>query len=304
MCRRGGASRPPRHGRRPRMRRSSWCRPGCCRRIRASPTTGSGSRPQSSGCWTRRNVAPPVAGCWRRCSVRLGGSHLRLGRCRKARRVPSPTILRDSVAGLVAYAAADLDTLWAGLVSADQAREALMDVLPALVDTYGSAAGTVAADWYDDTRLEQEIRGRFTASPAVLRDPGTDELTRWGLSPLFGENPDWSAARTLVLGGLQRRIKNVGRETVMGSSIQDPQADGWQRIAQSDACLFCQMLAGRGDVYGEETTADFAAHDWCSCEATVAWRNRPKPVRKWTGPSPDRSRADYDRAREWIATNM
>lgn len=217
--------------------------------------------------------------------------------------MPSPTVLRESVADLVTLANGDLAALWAQVSTLDQARDALMDVLPALVDMYGAAAATVAADWYDDLRDEVGARGRFTAIPAELREPGTDELARWGVSPLLGENPDWDAARVLVGGGLQRRIANASRETVMGSSIQDPQADGWQRIAQSDACLFCQMLAGRGDVYGEET-ADFAAHDWCSCEATVAWRNRPKPVREWAGPSPDRSRADYERAREWIAANM
>ncbi|HLR96594.1 MAG TPA: hypothetical protein VK053_18870, partial [Jiangellaceae bacterium] len=218
-----------------------------------------------------------------------------------ARRVPSPTILRDSVAGLVAYAAADLDTLWAGLVSADQAREALMDVLPALVETYGRAAATVAADWYDDTRIEQGVRGRFTAAPAALREPGADELARWGIDPLFGRNPDWGAARTLVAGGLQRRIANASRETIMNSSNADPQAEGWQRTGSGD-CDFCNLLIGRGAVYSE-ATADFAAHDNCRCAAQPSWKGRPRPVRPYT-PSVRQNRADYDRAREWIATNM
>lgn len=217
--------------------------------------------------------------------------------------MPTSSQLREAITSLTALAGADLDALWRQLATADQAREALMDVLPALVTTYGSAAGTVAADWYDDLRDEQGVRGRFTAIPAELREPGTDELARWGLSPLFGENPDWGAARVLIGGGLQRRIANAGRETVMGSSVQDPSADGWQRTTAGDGCLFCQMLAGRAELYSE-STADFAAHDNCNCEAVPAWSGRPRPVRPWPGRRPDASRADYDRAREWIAANM
>lgn len=215
--------------------------------------------------------------------------------------MPPASQLRNDVASLVTLANGDLDALFAQVSTLDQARDALMDVLPALADTYGAAAATVAADWYDDLRDEVGARGRFTAIPADLRNPGTDELARWGVSPLLGENPDWDAARALVGGGLQRRIANASRKTVMGSSIADPAADGWQRTGSGN-CDFCAMLIGRGAKY-TEATVDFAAHDNCRCGAVPAWGGRPRPVKPHT-PSVRKNRADYERAREWIAANM
>lgn len=140
-----------------------------------------------------------------------------------------------------------------------------MDVLPALVATYGDAAGTLAADYYDDLRDRQNVRRRFSAIVAELpNDGGTDELARWGVSPLFKAEPDWSAAKALVAGGLQRRIANVSRLTVAQSSIQDPAARGWQRVG-AGGCDFCAMRLG-GAVY-TEASADFESHDHCRCSS-------------------------------------
>lgn len=68
-----------------------------------------------------------------------------------------------------------------------------------------------------------------------------------------------------------RYVLNGGRETVVTSVRADRRARGWERIASAKACDFCSMLAGRGAVYGE-TTADFQAHDGCSCSAAPVYR--------------------------------
>lgn len=173
---------------------------------------------------------------------------------------------RTDLDALVRLAHNDLARLWRQATTGPVAREILMDVLPPLMDVYGSAAATLAADWYDDLRADTEARRRFTAIPAELPDRRRiDALARWGVGPLFAAEPDHAAALTLVQGGFQRIVANAGRETVMGSSVADPAARGWQRQG-AGGCDFCSMLIGRGAVYSE-STADFECHDHCRCAA-------------------------------------
>lgn len=185
--------------------------------------------------------------------------------------MPSTLQLREGVNGLALIAAGDLDALWRELTTAAEAREALQDVLPGLVDVYGSAAATFAADWYDDLRDEVNVAGRFTAVPVDAGDVGADVLARWGIAPLFDAEPDWAAARTLIAGGLQRRIADQARQTITGSSLLDPAATGWMRVGDGHSCDFCRMLLGRGSVYSSETVK-FRSHDHCGCSAAPEWR--------------------------------
>lgn len=214
--------------------------------------------------------------------------------------------LRDGVRGLVGYAQRDLDALWRQVRSAAEAEVALRDILPALIDTYGLAAGTLAADWYDDVREKVGVGGSFTAFPADIKDTGAQALVGWAAS----EATDLDTLQTLVLGGMQRRIANFSRATVTGSSIADPKATGWQRVGSGE-CAFCSMLIGRGAVYSE-ASADFASHDHCNCSAAPAFDGEPRPVKPYTV-SPRRTidpetgkptiDADFLRAKEWIATH-
>lgn len=182
--------------------------------------------------------------------------------------MPTPTLLRSDVAALAALAADELDPLWARAASAKAVEEALHDVLPTLIVEYGAAAATVAADWYDDTREEAQVGGRFTAIPAEIPDPGAHVLVGWAVSEV-SDPADVVAFRTLVEGGMQRRIANFSRLTVSGSSIADPAARGWKRVG-TGRCDFCRMLISRGAVY-TEATVNFRAHDHCGCGAAPAW---------------------------------
>lgn len=213
----------------------------------------------------------------------------------------TPTELKVAITDLATLADADLTALWRQVNTPTEAREALLDVLPSLVETYGAAAATISADWYDDLRDLVEARGRFRAIPAELTDTGTDALARWGVGPLFAAAPDWARARTLVKGGLQLRIANASRYTVVNSSIEDPAAQGWQREG-SGGCGFCAMLIGRGAVY-TESGADFAAHDHCRCSAVPAFRGEPKPVKPYTPSARKASDADRARVREYLRTH-
>lgn len=179
--------------------------------------------------------------------------------------MPTSTQLRRDVASLATLAADDLAALWRQVESAVQAETVLRDVLPALIETYGAAAATVAADWYDDLRDERSVNGRFTAIPAEIRDVGAQPLVGWALATAT----DLSGFQSLILGGTQRRIANHARLTVTTSSVADPKARGWQRVGLG-GCEFCAMLIGRGAVY-TEASVDFPAHDRCRCGAEPAW---------------------------------
>lgn len=159
----------------------------------------------------------------------------------------------------------DLSVVWRRVERAADAGTALHDILPALIEQYGLAAGTLAANWYDDLRAKRDVRGSFTAIPADIQDVGAHALVGWALDSAT----DYGTFQTLILGGSQRRIANFARQTVMGSSTADPGARGWQRVGVGE-CDFCALLIGRGAVYSE-ATADFQSHDHCNCQAEPAF---------------------------------
>jgi hypothetical protein len=159
----------------------------------------------------------------------------------------------------------DLAVTWRSVDAPELAEAALRDVLPGLVDAYGAAAASVAADWYDDLRDDRGVRGRFRAIPAEIADTGTQALIGWALA----EATDLTGFQSLIIGGTQRRIANFSRFTVQESSVQDPRSKGWVRVG-SGACK-----SGWCDQYldGEIRTVayDFPAHDNCNCHAEPAW---------------------------------
>lgn len=77
-------------------------------------------------------------------------------------------------------------------------------------------------------------------------------------------------AQTTVARAGMRHVLNGGRETITATARNDPRSGGWARVTSGKACEFCSMLAGRGAVYGE-ASADFQAHDGCSCSAEPAF---------------------------------
>lgn len=217
--------------------------------------------------------------------------------------MPTLEALRGDVATLTRLVEADLEALLSGVTDGVVARNLLIDTLPSLVNGYGSAAATLAADWYDEYRAEERIAGRFRSIPAELPDQGrTDALARWGVEPLFAPEPDTVAAVVRVAGGVQRIVTNAGRYTITGSSIEDRSADGWQRTGSGTSCSFCAILIARGAVYSERG-ADFASHDRCDCFAIPAFNGRPRPVKPYTPSKRNISAADRARVREYIRTH-
>lgn len=174
--------------------------------------------------------------------------------------------------------------------------------MPLLIDTYGLAAGALAADWYDDLRAEQEVRGRFVADPTEIGDRGAEQLATWSVARTWVSPDDWSNVIPAAQGGLQRRLADVARETIMNASIRDTEAEGWQRVARPGACSFCVMVASRGVVY-RESSARFASHDHCFCTAVPAGGGFPVPVKPYTPSARNITDADRGRVREYLRTH-
>lgn len=178
---------------------------------------------------------------------------------------PATLQLRKQVGALTGDLATTLTRFWGGIGDPKALETALMDTLPDLIDTYGTAAAAYTADWYDELRDQHGVPGRFTAIPADVADAGAQALVGWAAA----QAADLTSFQSMILGGSQRRVANFSRLTVTDSSIADPGARGWKRTGLG-RCAFCRMLLGRGAVY-TEASADFKSHDHCQCGAEPAF---------------------------------
>jgi hypothetical protein len=211
--------------------------------------------------------------------------------------VTATSPLRSGVATLTRGLNNDLTVLWGRGNTPQQIEAALHDVLPALIDRYGIAAASLAAQWYDNLRERLQVPKAFTAPPADVPDSGGHALIGWA-----GDTAtDYATFQTLIAGGAQRRVANFARQTVMGASLEDPQAQGWQRESNG-GCEFCDMLAARGAVYSE-ASADFASHDHCNCYAVPEFTGQTRIVKPYTPTLRDITDADRARVRAYIASH-
>lgn len=211
-----------------------------------------------------------------------------------------PPPLSSQLQGVTEAALADTAALWT--LPPAELPDAMMDLAPGIVDTWRLAAASTGADWYDELRDKAGVAGRFSAI-VELDDPGAEALAGWAAEPLNQPTPDLAAARERLEGGLQKRMANAANLTVTRSAAEDPHARGYMRRTKAGACKFCRMVASRGAVY-TKTSARFACHEHCFCEAVPAWGGKALPVHKYR-PS-DRPMKPEDRARvkKWIADNL
>jgi hypothetical protein len=82
-------------------------------------------------------------------------------------------------------------------------------------------------------------------------------------------------SRNTVSAAGARFAMNGGRDTIIGTSLSDPEAAGWERLMEPDACSYCTQNAARGPFAGNQT--DFHAHDYCNCVAVPLFKGR-KPI--------------------------
>ncbi|MEU2674212.1 hypothetical protein ABZ622_36185 [Streptomyces sp. NPDC007164] len=159
----------------------------------------------------------------------------------------------------------------------------------ALVDQYGSASASLAADYYEAERVAAAVTGRFTVP---LLDPPPDEQVdtslRWATKDIWERDTDnpattdaqreplWARldqAEKKAEAVVQKLVTDQGRGTVREAVRQDRQATAWARAASLGACAFCKLLATRGAVYKQET-ANSRSHDGCHCGVVPVFRGQ------------------------------
>lgn len=160
----------------------------------------------------------------------------------------------------------------------------LAELVETVVVPAGDVAQQVAVEHYDADRAAHRIAGNYRAEAPGVADPNAHGLVNWAR----GESASAATFQALVLGAVQHKLADAGRDVIVHNSVQDPRARGWQRQVHSD-CTFCRMIASNGAVFTRET-ARFAAHDNCGCTAVCAWDGREARVKAWDESTSQRAR--------------
>lgn len=175
----------------------------------------------------------------------------------------------------------------------------LLELVPAIIDKYGSISSTAAADWYKQMRskwFDDEYE-------PILADPIHDDLTdmiRAKASMLFkgNERYDPNAYLSYLNRLIAVGVRNGGRSTVRSAAKLDKYGPRFARVPSGlHTCAFCAMLAGRGFVYASAEKAGGLFnkyHAACDCEIVPSWDEKPRVE----GYRPDELYDDYLKARD------
>ena len=79
-------------------------------------------------------------------------------------------------------------------------------------------------------------------------------------------------ARATSARSAMRHVLTGGRSLLLDTIEADRQALGWARVTSGKPCSFCAMVASRGPVYKGRDSAEFKAHDGCSCTVEPVYR--------------------------------
>lgn len=196
---------------------------------------------------------------------------------------------RHYVAQLAVRAAASRDvmSLWRGVDPTNLSGTFDTFARSATVITrarHGTSSG-VAASYQEEFRRAERVAGRATVklAPGLSALDALGAIRGAGLTGIInarkaGFSPQAAAQRGLVkvLGATTRLVLGGGRQTILGTAVEDAQASRWQRVTSGDPCAFCVMLAVGGTFSAD--SADFEAHDHCSCSAEVAYEGSQPPL--------------------------
>lgn len=169
------------------------------------------------------------------------------------------TAHQSAVDDLTTLARADLAAFWRSLDGAtpDERAVAVRRYLPVLVTAYGTATGSLGADFYDELRAAAPVAVGFAAVVDTdITEGDLQSVIGWGLAPVFApEGPVLDDALARLTRGAARLVADADRATIITNTRNDPDAVRYVRHASANACAFCAMLATRQAVYRSEASA-------------------------------------------------
>ena len=162
---------------------------------------------------------------------------------------------RDNSTSLSTLAFRDVNAVLASLgdVSPIVIRDTLREVLPEVLTPYMTAAGELAATWYEDLRAEALSSTFYATTSSEVTAARVESLVGYGVKPLFGQSS--ATVLSLLAGGVQRIISGAARDTIVGNIGREKGPVGFARIPAPGTCAFCGMLASRGAVYRSQASA-------------------------------------------------
>ena len=157
-----------------------------------------------------------------------------------------------------------VNALWRDVQGSDPAvvRNAFLDAMPQIVDTYGAASAEVAAEYFE------ELTG-FMAEPAdSLNRDQVDGAVRYQAGNLWTPKPHEFVTGLMV--DVDKLVKAFGRDTIYSNG--DRRGVRYARIPSgSKTCAFCMVLASRDAVYLSRRSAGGdgnSYHGDCDCTVT------------------------------------
>lgn len=136
----------------------------------------------------------------------------------------------------------------------------LEELLPGIVEMYGNAAATAAAEMYEAVLLAETGK----ATTAYLAATESEKMRgAVGYAASLLSDGKVNKAITMLRKNIDYYVKEPARQTVTESAKRD--GVRWARVPQGrETCGWCVLLASRGFVYHSEHTAH-GYHANCDC---------------------------------------
>lgn len=199
---------------------------------------------------------------------------------------------RQAQAAVNAAALRDFLSLWPVWQGDDDSFGTLVVATLVLVRAYHQMSTALAGAYFNAFREAEEAPGFASPRLAAPLDENrvTSSLyvtgkvmTRKAL--LAGQSPQEARQTAFVRtsGAVTRHVLQGGRDTLVQSVGEDPHAQKWARVTTGTPCAFCAMIASRGAVFLGEDTAEFQAHDHCSCTVEPHYEGSalPPDSKRW-----------------------